>query len=40
MPCVTGIIYAAASLGVAGGYMAGGQFLNIYTDIDRVDMAT
>ena len=40
MSYVTGIIYAAASLGVAGGYMAGSQFLNIYTDVDRVDLAT
>ena len=32
-----GIIYCMGALGVAGGYMGGGQFLNIYTDIDKVD---
>ncbi|XP_070188236.1 solute carrier organic anion transporter family member 4A1-like isoform X2 [Littorina saxatilis] len=35
-----GIIYAAASLGVAAGYMGGSQFLNFYTDIGKVDLAS
>ncbi|KAK3587445.1 hypothetical protein CHS0354_007936 [Potamilus streckersoni] len=30
------LMYATASLGVAAGYMGGGQLLNIYTDIDKV----
>ena len=34
----SGIIYCLASLGVAAGYMGGGQFLNIYTDADKVDV--
>ncbi|KAI8503084.1 sodium-independent organic anion transmembrane transporter [Branchiostoma belcheri] len=29
-----GIFYAASALGPAAGYLIGGQFLNIYTDID------
>ena len=32
-----GLIYAAASLGVAAGYMLGAQTLSIYTDFDKVD---
>ena len=35
--CLSGIIYCVAALGVAGGYMGGGQFLNIYTDADKVE---
>ncbi|XP_061188346.1 solute carrier organic anion transporter family member 4A1-like [Saccostrea echinata] len=32
-----GLIYAAASVGVAAGYMLGAQTLSIYTDFDKVD---
>ena len=38
MLCLPGIIYCLASLGVAGGYIGGGQFLNIY--VDAVTVAT
>ncbi|XP_046573481.1 solute carrier organic anion transporter family member 4A1-like [Haliotis rubra] len=34
-----GIVYAAASLGVASGYTVGGQFLNVFTDVDKVDVS-
>ncbi|KAH3750801.1 hypothetical protein DPMN_185335 [Dreissena polymorpha] len=37
-PFFLGIIYCLASLGVAGGYIGGGQFLNIY--VDAVTVAT
>ncbi|XP_060065618.1 solute carrier organic anion transporter family member 4A1-like [Ylistrum balloti] len=32
-----GIIYAAASVGVAAGYMLGGQTLNLFTDFNVLD---
>lgn len=32
-----GLIYAAASVGIAAGYMLGAQTLSIYTDFDKVD---
>uniref|UniRef100_K1RCR9 Solute carrier organic anion transporter family member n=1 Tax=Magallana gigas TaxID=29159 RepID=K1RCR9_MAGGI len=32
-----GLIYAAASVGVAAGYMLGAQTLSIYTDFDKVN---
>ncbi|XP_021367866.1 solute carrier organic anion transporter family member 4A1-like [Mizuhopecten yessoensis] len=32
-----GIVYAAASIGVAAGYMLGGQTLNLFTDFHVVD---
>ncbi|XP_046377706.2 solute carrier organic anion transporter family member 4A1-like isoform X2 [Haliotis rufescens] len=34
-----GIVYAAASVGVAAGYTVGGQFLTIFTDVDKVDVS-
>lgn len=33
----SGLIYAAASVGIAAGYMLGAQTLSIYTDFDKVD---
>lgn len=33
----SGLIYAAASVGVAAGYMLGAQTLSIYTDFDKVN---
>lgn len=34
----SGLIYCLASLGVAAGYMGGGQFLSLYVDIGAVDI--
>ncbi|XP_061179184.1 solute carrier organic anion transporter family member 4A1-like isoform X1 [Saccostrea echinata] len=35
-----GIYYAFAIVGPAIGYLAGGAFLNLYVDVDRVDQAS
>lgn len=34
-----GIYYAFAIVGPAIGYLAGGAFLNIYVDVDKLDTA-
>ncbi|XP_064600718.1 solute carrier organic anion transporter family member 4A1-like [Liolophura sinensis] len=33
-----GLFYASAAVGVATGFLSGGQFLQFYVDFDRVDM--
>lgn len=33
----TGLIYALTALGVAAGYMGGGQFLSLWVDFERID---
>ena len=35
--CLTGIYYAFAIVGPAIGYLAGGAFLNIYVDVNKVE---
>ncbi|KAK3593464.1 hypothetical protein CHS0354_020230 [Potamilus streckersoni] len=39
-PLYLGILYGFALLGPGIGYIVGGQFLNIYVDFDRVDLAS
>ncbi|KAL3892413.1 hypothetical protein ACJMK2_004623 [Sinanodonta woodiana] len=39
-PLYLGILYGFALLGPGIGYIVGGQFLNIYVDFNRVDMAS
>lgn len=34
---ITGLIYALTALGVAAGYMGGGQFLSLWVDFERID---
>ncbi|XP_069117272.1 solute carrier organic anion transporter family member 4A1-like isoform X2 [Argopecten irradians] len=34
-----GLIYAITALGVAAGFIGGGQFLNLWIDFDRVDQS-
>ena len=35
---ITGWTYCAAAIGVAAGYVVGGQTLSLFVDIDKVNM--
>ncbi|XP_052765092.1 solute carrier organic anion transporter family member 4C1-like [Mya arenaria] len=39
-PLYLGILYGFAALGPGLGYIVGGQFLDMYVDVDKVDTAT